>query len=445
MERNYNNDFERFLKQNADQYRLYPSAKPWKGIYAHFHGKRRWFGLGAILLLVTGSLLTVMTINSAKEPVASVVKPSSNSTAEKQFNSITTASKAESKTQNLFVQKHIALQTSETAGSRDYIGVNNNMPGVSNLNHLDVDANNLNDEASKTIVLTPIVVVYTDEMTDQDLSDPDALLKKSTSSQSTIKNLDVYNQTIESVLNTYKRKKKVGLEFNFTPTVSYRKLSVNESYTNSGQSNANYIPLYNINSAVTHKPDMGLEMGLTAKYPIGSNLRVIAGLQFNVNRYDIKAFDYPIEVATIALNSGSKIDSFYTISTHRNFNGNNPNWLQNLYFQVSMPVGVELVMASDDKMSFGVAGSIQPTYVLSDRAYLLTTDYKNYAEVPWLIRHWNANTAFSTFVAYSTGKVKWQVGPQVRYQLFSSFVKKYPVKENLFDFGLKVGLSLNTP
>jgi hypothetical protein len=65
--------------------------------------------------------------------------------------------------------------------------------------------------------------------------------------------------------------------------------------------------------------------------------------------------------------------------------------------------------------------------------------------VPWLIRHWNANTAFSTFVAYSTGKVKWQVGPQVRYQLFSSFVKKYPVKENLFDFGLKVGLSLNTP
>jgi hypothetical protein len=27
--------------------------------------------------------------------------------------------------------------------------------------------------------------------------------------------------------------------------------------------------------------------------------------------------------------------------------------------------------------------------------------------------------------------------------LLSSFVSKYPVKENLFDFGLRVGISLN--
>jgi hypothetical protein len=108
-----------------------------------------------------------------------------------------------------------------------------------------------------------------------------------------------------------------------------------------------------------------------------------------------------------------------------------------------MPVGAEVDLIGDDKVQFGVGGTIQPTYVLGDRAYLLSTDYKNYAEVPWLIRRWNINTAFETFVSYSTGRMKWQVGPQVRYQLLSSFVDEYPVKENLFDFGLKVGVSLN--
>src|SRR5947207_1267706 len=83
MERHFNNDFERFLKQNADQYRLYPSTKPWKGIYAHFHGRRKWFGLGAILLLLTGSLLTVLIINSPKQGLIAQAKPATNAAEQK--------------------------------------------------------------------------------------------------------------------------------------------------------------------------------------------------------------------------------------------------------------------------------------------------------------------------------------------------------------------------
>jgi hypothetical protein len=170
---------------------------------------------------------------------------------------------------------------------------------------------------------------------------------------------------------------------------------------------------------------------------------VIAGLQFNVNRYDIKAFNYQNELTTIALRTNAGIDSVLATSSHRNFSGYKSDWLQNFYFEISAPVGLEIDLAGDDNVQFGVAGTIQPTYILGDRAYLLSTDYKNYAEVPWLIRRWNVSTGLETFVSYSTGKLKWQVGPQVRYQLLSSFVKQYPVKENLFDFGLKVGVSLN--
>jgi hypothetical protein len=252
--------------------------------------------------------------------------------------------------------------------------------------------------------------------------------------------------TIESVTNSFKRinkKNKTSFQFFFTPTVSYRKLSENKTYLQAiPQFNApiNYAVLYNINDAVTHKPDLGLELGFAAKYPLTPALKLRAGLQFNMSRYAIKAFTYPTEVAQIALNNSNYVGSS---TNYRNFGGGRANWLQNMYFQLSAPVGGEVRLAGNGKTSFGVASTIQPTYVLGDRAYMISTDYKNYTEVPWLMRKWNVNTSFETFVAYSTGKMNWQVGPQVRYQLLSSFVTEYPVKEHLFDFGLKIGVSLN--
>jgi hypothetical protein len=135
----------------------------------------------------------------------------------------------------------------------------------------------------------------------------------------------------------------------------------------------------------------------------------------------------------------------FSQTNYTNMEGSSTNkdWLQNMYLQVSAPIGIELKLAGNENTRFGIASTIQPTYILSDRVYILSTDYKSYAEVPWLIRRWNLNTAFATYVGYSTGKLAWQVGPQVRYQLLSSFVGKYPVKENLFDFGLRIGVSLN--
>src|SRR5437868_8766548 len=69
MERNFNNEFEKFLKESADQYRLYPSSKVWNGIYNSLHSRRKWFGLGLILLLLTGTSVTLLVTHSSKETV----------------------------------------------------------------------------------------------------------------------------------------------------------------------------------------------------------------------------------------------------------------------------------------------------------------------------------------------------------------------------------------
>jgi hypothetical protein len=440
--RNLNNEFERFLKENADQYRLYPSKRVWKGIYSSLHSRRKWFGLGTALLLITGSLVTLLITNSSKEPVITINKPTeikkpalTSTSQEISTNKPVKSDKRKDHPSNLlFLNATPALQNHFT------LAENNVAFGVNYFN---------NNTESQPIKSQPINYDIINQLTDDDfISTYKPALTQLPNSKSLASR--PFDWTIESVVNSFlltQRQKRFSLQFNFTPTISYRKLSANKAFLRSAALRSNQpssiAALYDVNSVVTHKPDMGLEFGFTEKYAVATNFRVKAGLQFNINRYDIKAFNYPFEVAKIALRSGAGVDSLYTISSHRNYGGYKSDWLQNFYFEISAPVGVEVDLVGDDKVQFGVAGTIQPTYVLGDRAYLLSTDYKNYALVPWLIRRWNVNTAFETFVAYSTGKMRWQVGPQIRYQLLSSFVDQYPVKENLFDFGLKVGISVN--
>src|SRR5690349_3026002 len=67
MENNYNNkDFKHFLKQSADQYRMFPSEKVWNNIHNTLHTRRRWYGIGLTLLLLTTGIVTwVMLLSPA--------------------------------------------------------------------------------------------------------------------------------------------------------------------------------------------------------------------------------------------------------------------------------------------------------------------------------------------------------------------------------------------
>ncbi len=53
MERKfYENDFEQFLKESADQFRMSPSKKVWHGIYNNTHPGRRWPSVAMSLLFI---------------------------------------------------------------------------------------------------------------------------------------------------------------------------------------------------------------------------------------------------------------------------------------------------------------------------------------------------------------------------------------------------------
>jgi hypothetical protein len=106
-----------------------------------------------------------------------------------------------------------------------------------------------------------------------------------------------------------------------------------------------------------------------------------------------------------------------------------------------MPVGLDYMLIGGKKINLSVASTIQPTYVFANYSYLISSNLKNYAKEPSLNRRWNINAAFEASLNIQQGNYKWSFSPQYRYQLISSFKNKYPIKENLLDIGLKVGIT----
>ena len=473
MQSNFTNDnFEQFLRQSADSCRMRPSEDLWKGVSRSLNEQKRRVRLATGAFLMAASLLGFFLIDSSK----TINRTVASATAE--VNSVpadaaattptaTTPSTAGTRKKNPAPVRNINTATNflraqapettpaEVAAAHQGTGDIVNNP--------EAMADAKAPEGVPVKALAPVVPLYkTEELTTALAGKAaDALpvavskeasagdIAEATASEERKSDRDLLS--VESVANVFRalrNKSKFSLEVYFTPTVSYRKLSENKAYLSAAPTNPTAAPniasFYSVNNAVTHKPDIGIELGFAAKYPVTKNVKIKSGLQFNMNRYDIKAFNYTPEVATIALNTGNnRADYIGSVTSYRNFGGNSTDWLQNLYLQVSAPIGVEVTLNSKKTTRFGVASTLQPTYIVRDRAFLISSDYKNYTEVPWLTRKWNVNTNLETFVSYSTGRMRWQVGPQVRYQILSSFITKYPVKENLFDFGMKVGVTLN--
>ncbi len=487
-DRYHDRDFEQFVKQNADQYRMFPSERVWKEIHGTLHTRKKWYSIGiALLLLTTGVVTWVMLVTpSGKKELASHSPVSQPGTVKKQDTKqlarvvIVPAKKPSANTINnsnsslAITSQYISQENLFNSPTENETDVLFELQAPERIENPAFPAVTASVEIAKpealvtkaapaklkesrfipgTTVAAPIITEMADvKVKEENVTAPKAVTDEATAKRevSAEEHISLYPMSIESVVNSYKsprKRKRMTMQLYFVPTISYRKLTENKAFIEAARANNGIAPgtrITDINEAVTHKPDIGFELGFTTGYPITRNIRLIAGAQFNVSKYDIRAFSYASEIATIALNSGAGANSVSTVTNYRNMGGGNKtNWLRNLYVSASIPVGAEMIVAGVGKKTYaGFGANVQPTVMLANRSYLISTDYKNYAEVPSLTRRWNMNTAFEVFAGSSTGKFKWRVGPQVRYQALSSFDSKYPVKEHLFDFGLKVGIML---
>ncbi|MFM2116914.1 MAG: hypothetical protein RL316_104 [Bacteroidota bacterium] len=432
--KNHDREFEQFLKENADNHRLYPSDEIWNKIHARLHPNKRW-PLTALLLLAftTGSITWLAnserTTASPESAIATVITPN-----------VSTPSKNEIFTRSIAVETTVNTFT----GSEIVSNINLPLSSIESSKSQAISQVNLESPASTAAITKPentteVVTTLSENVVAANIELP-------TTQPDVEEKLPL---TIESVTNSYQRQKhnpRFNWQLHFTPTISYRSLQEDQKFIAQARMNLSAAPSYTpeLNNVITHRPDLGMQVGITGTYPLGKRIDLVAGLQFNVSKYDIKAFNYPSEVATIALmNSWGGSTAVSTLTSFRS-NGfmAKASWLRNYYYSLSVPLGLEWRILGKKQNHWGFSTTIQPTYVVGNRSYMISMDYQNYAEVPYLINKWNMNVGFETYAKFSIGKNDFRIGPQVRYQLFSSFKKGYPVSEHLYDFGVKLGMQL---
>jgi hypothetical protein len=485
MERGfYNEDIEELLKEKADQYKMYPSDKVWKGIHRSLHSNRKWYWLSLVLFLSAVGYYTFMEFitpsttgksitgnntaspaskqtentesnNSTKAVIVPFGTPKQNNNATpKQRTFVLNPDNTETEDGVIVQMEQSTAPVTGIAAVPDYntLSFNNETP-VYDLNKWQAhklwqpelaftepaEANINNEQAAQPLAHIPAAAMLTNPIS-VDASKLEANTNNTEEDEKRVTwlaNNAVYELPVP-------KQRRLSWQLSFVPTMNYRTLKgsnhPSEVKTVPLNPNPDDDPLKLLN----HKPALGFEVGSNILYAVNKNFTLKTGIQFNYIRYDIQAYSSNTAVpAIIALNTnygGIVTGQLTSYTRYRNFGGDQPTNLTNQYFQLAVPLGLELNLLGKKKLQVGIGGSVQPTYLLKKNPYLLTADYK-YATEPALVRRWNVNTSAEAFISYKTGDLKWQVGPQLRYQLFSSFIKQYPIREHLFEYGIKIGVT----
>lgn len=418
-------ELEDLLKERSDQYLIYPSDQVWNNIQKSLYPNRFWtyVSIGFLLLCISGGLV----VHNTKELVE---VPAPTGQIAYRFIANDPLENAYKNLDGISVKKNTIRHDHSS-----------NMIQHIKLDQREIDINKEPSEgslfSSEKIELPASVLAISKEIQNRN-----AGLNIKPSKKNFLTN------AFESVVaQAIKISKKADWQFYVTPTASYRLLQGEASNRNFQYSsfpystNANFAA--NVNDAVNHKVGMGLELGVSMVYPLTKKLSLKTGLQFNYNHYQIEAYRGTPEIATYGMNNLGYGGSYpiSTMSYYRNGDGYYSTTLRNEHYMISMPIGMEYIVAGNKKINLAIASSLQPTYVFTNYSYLISTNLKNYAKEPSLNRRFNINSAVEASLNVQSGAYKFSFAPQYRYQLISSFKNRYPIKENLWDMGVKLSVS----
>lgn len=446
-------EMEQYLENQVNQHRLYPSDHIWRNIQEQLHEKVRWPALPFILLsiiaaLVVGTLLVKpeehfvyrshLLATDAPAPVHkdnSAIQPLEESLATSVITQKTIA----------YATERLKLYKTDDSiiTAKDSVATS---PALSVVTLMARPTAVILPPAAPVVTLTKpaSVAIPTGYYIDSLISAVNALAGKPEAPISEqVQDKSVQETMAAPAIKLPANQGRWSFHMYVTPSTTYRRLVSGKNIkTHSDlQGNTPLAPVYtdDVNNVVKHSPGSGFEVGFGFGYQLNKQFTLKAGLQYNNRKYSIEASSaHSSETANVVL-QGQDTLRFYT--PYRNLKGSYPITLQNSYQELAIPISILWKGWQHNKLSWHVGASIQPTLGLSKEVFIVSTDYKNYLNGASLMRSWNINTSFETFLSYQAGNIQWHIGPQFRYQQFSSFKKEYPVKEFLLDYGIKIGFS----
>jgi Outer membrane protein beta-barrel domain len=447
-ERNiYGEDLERQLKDKVDQYKMYPSDRVWNEVHSSLHSRKRKFvvGMGFLIggmLFLAGTQLILPSKKVSTAGIAKVSTPSKPAPANNLHN-FTAGSFAIPETMNSGEHNNLGIlpvNSLSLAVSPEYVSIQQSpeenmteyapetIQSAGRLKPVQITGENSPAKSSAT----PVVAEFDETLT-------------STSNPTINKVSSELVAEMSTRQLTHIRNDRLSWEIYIAPTLNTHYLNGLNYQTMTQVIPASPIMVVhvaNVNGFVDNTPVMGYVVGGNILYRISKNISLKAGLEFSFSRYYIKAYNPAPGQATTVLSSylGYLADSITNFNSTPTVN-KNPQHYQNRYYQLSVPIGVDMKVAGKNKLQFHMGATLQPSYLLNTDAYVLTDDYSSYTKDPQAFRRWNLIAGAEAYISYGTGKIRWELGPQVRYQIFSTYRNSYPLQENMLNYGIRIGIS----
>ncbi len=421
--------FEEFILDEVNEHKMYPSGRVWDNIRSEVQGKRSWPALTIISLTVLVALTVSTFVVTNKS--AQIVKPLTANHLSAQ----TTATKPTltAQVKQSTVQMPLGIMQAEPMIT---VPLSNNTNDINTDNTLS-ESEPIVDNTTEKIEAATVISTSDSETKINNTSLLPALI------QQPINN--IFDITASSI--TKQKKRKYSVQFYATPSASFRALS-DQKVKELIQPSLIAIPITSplvqaptFNQAVRHRPDIGLELGFTLNYPVTNKLQFKTGLQINIRQYQIDTYETGANAATLSLVNGGRIQTISVMSSYNNNVGFRSAQLNNKVYQIAMPIGLDYQLLKFKKFGIHTQATIQPTYNINKNVYLLSTDYANYTAGNDYVRKWNINTSVGIQFSYQKGNTIWQLGPQIRYQTLPTYNNPYPIKENLIDYGFRIGWS----
>ena len=295
MERKFHTEeFESFLREKADQYKLYPSDRVWSNINKSLHPRKKWPYVGMVILLVgLGIAVDYSLFNfkaddhktAAKATRESSVFTPGNDLTYSEQNSVSipiVSNKQKS------ISSHIKTNSSGNSRMVAPLAGSTQQENSSIEKPLVLVNNSINIPGNKTAELQNTNSVRNNSAGQHELRIPMLMDDPSKNNPSAT------NSSKKSLWAVFPKKSKLEWILYVSPTASYRKLSGGVSdvtyFVNNTPFNGS-ADASEASKAVTQKPSFGAEVGTAIAYKLGKHFRVKAGIQFNYTRYQIRAYD----------------------------------------------------------------------------------------------------------------------------------------------------------
>lgn len=437
----YNDCFESFLKEAADEFTMQPSRRIWTGIYNSVHPGRKYPSYST--LMIVSALVIFAGFNGSRNfnkigdkdnttIIQNLIQKSSSGSS-------IAFSKLELKTiSNSFVKENGKVCISKSTFNNDVIS--NSMMSSTTEDHL----RNSNQ----------ITLLNSDNNA---ISDINISLNSYNTHEKSFKQYPVGDGTNEfnekqwvenfafANLKSNKSKNQINIELYASPSIGFRSMNRTTDKVIAipslmAQTNQNE------QNALHHLPGYNVEAGGSISVGINNLIRLKAGMQFNYSGYQVVAnnLDHNVGSYLQMKEYSNGLGSVVFRNSHiENVSLNQQGEkLQNSSYQISIPLGTEFILAENKSFEWSAGANVQPSYVFGGSPYLISADMNNYINDASLIRKWNINAGLETYISFKLKNGTFlNAGPQFRYQLLSTYDSRCIYNEKLYNLGLKFGVS----